>query len=80
MDQRAILVRLQDICRGTFENPNLCLTSATTAIDVDGWDSLSHVRLMLDVERAFQIKVSVKDVMKLANVGELVQLIQKKAA
>ncbi len=54
------------------------LTAGTTAADVDGWDSLSHVRLLLEVEKCFKIKISMRDAMKLANVGELAKLVEAK--
>jgi acyl carrier protein len=44
---------------------------------VDGWDSLTHIRLMLTVEKAFNIKFSVSEIGKLENVGDLVTLIKE---
>jgi acyl carrier protein len=54
------------------------VTPALTAKDVDGWDSLAHIRLMLTVERAFKVKFSTPEIGKLENVGGLVALIQEK--
>jgi acyl carrier protein len=54
------------------------LKAETTADDVDGWDSLSHIRLVLSVEKAFNVKFSAAEVGKLKNVGELVGLIRSK--
>ena len=50
-----------------------------TAKEVDEWDSLNHVRLMLTVERTFGIKFSAAEIGKLKNVGDLVELISAKA-
>jgi len=50
-----------------------------TANEVDEWDSLTHVRLMLTVERTFGIKFSAAEIGKLKNVGGLVELIASKA-
>jgi acyl carrier protein len=49
------------------------------AKDVDGWDSLTHIRLILTIERAFKIKFSTLEIGKLENVGDLVALIQVRA-
>jgi acyl carrier protein len=43
---------------------------------VDGWDSLTHIRLMLTVEKAFKIKFSTSEIGQLENVGDLVALIE----
>jgi len=49
-----------------------------TARDVDGWDSLAHVRLLLTIERKFQIKFSAPEVGGLRSVGDLVSLVAHK--
>jgi acyl carrier protein len=50
-----------------------------TADDVKKWDSLSHINMIFAVEKAFGIKFSIKDARSMNNVGELIQLIKKKA-
>jgi acyl carrier protein len=50
-----------------------------TADDVDGWDSLSHIRLVLGVAKAFGVKFSAAEVGGLKNVGEFVEVIRAKA-
>jgi acyl carrier protein len=52
------------------------VTPELSAKDVDGWDSLTHIRLMLTVEKYFKIKLSAPEIGKLANVGDLVALIK----
>ena len=78
MDVRTVLDRLETICARVFRRGSVQLTSASTAVDVDGWDSLSHVQLLLEVEKAFAIKFSMREAMKLANVGALAALILQK--
>jgi acyl carrier protein len=51
-----------------------------TAADVDGWDSLTHVRLMLSVERAFATKFTASEIGRLKTVGDLVELIARKTS
>jgi acyl carrier protein len=75
-----VLLRLNHIFRDVLDDDDLHLTPTTTATDVDEWDSLSHVRLMLTVEREFRIKLNAAEISGLKNVGELVTLIQTRTA
>ena len=54
------------------------LREETTASDVDGWDSVAHVMLILATEREFGIKFESSEIANAANVGEFVQLIEAK--
>ena len=80
MNQPEIYERLQAIFRDLFDEPGLVLTADTTARDVERWDSLSHVDMMVMVEEAFGIRFSTREVTGLANVGALAQVIGRKAA
>jgi acyl carrier protein len=51
-----------------------------TAQDVEGWDSLNHINLIVAIERALQVRFTTREVGKLANVGELVALVKAKLA
>lgn len=79
MTQTEILERLQAIFRELFDDATIVLTPETTARDVERWDSLSHVDMMVMVEEAFGIRFSTREVTGLANVGALVQVIERKA-
>lgn len=79
MENGEIYSRLQPIFRDVFDDEELVLTPDLTAKDVDEWDSLSHVRLVLTVEKAFKLKFSASEIGKLKNVGEFVDLIQAKS-
>jgi len=67
------------ILREVFEDDALEATPQLTADDVDGWDSLNHIRLMLAVQKRFGVKFSAAEVGKLGNVGDLVALVRAKA-
>lgn len=58
----------------------LVLKRELTAKDVAGWDSLSHIRLLVTIERKFNIKFTLPEIRELKNVGELTDLIQIKTA
>ena len=79
MDQQQIYARLADIFEDVFDEDSITITPELSAKDVDGWDSLTHIRLVLTVEKAFKIKFSTSEVGKLQNVGDLVKLIQERA-
>lgn len=78
MDQPQIYTRLTSVFRDVFDEDDLVLTPEITADDVDGWDSLSHIRLVLAVSKSFGVKFSASEIGGLKNVGEFVELIQKK--
>lgn len=70
-----VYAKLVEIFRDVFGDDEIVIDSETTVDDIEGWDSLSHVRLIMEVEKRFRIKFQRADVVKLANVGELVGLI-----
>jgi acyl carrier protein len=76
MDEPQIYARLAEIFQDVFDEDSIAVTPELSAKDVDGWDSLTHIRLMLTVEKAFKIKLSVPEIGKLENVGDLVMLIK----
>jgi acyl carrier protein len=71
--------KLTAVFRDVFDEDDLSLTPETTADDVDGWDSLTHIRLVLAVSKAFGVKFSASEIGNLKNVGEFAALIEKKA-
>jgi acyl carrier protein len=78
MDEPQIYQRLTEIFQEIFDEDSIEVTPKLSADDVDGWDSLTHIRLILTIEKAFKIKFSTSDIVKLENVGDLVALIQRK--
>ena len=75
-----IYQRLTPIFRDVFEDDTITLSPDLTAADVPGWDSLSHIRLVLEIQKAFQVKFSAAQTANLKNVGELAELIATKKA
>ena len=74
------IIKLNTVFHDVFDDDTIRLTEKTTAKDVDGWDSLNHVNLIIAVEKAFGIKLTTKEATTVANVGELVRLIDEKRA
>ncbi len=79
MDEPQIYARLAGIFEDVFDEDSIEITPELSAKDLDGWDSLMHVRLLLTVEKAFKIKLTTSEIGKLKNVGDLVALIQARA-
>lgn len=78
VNQQQIYERLTAIFDDVFDTGDLVLTPDLTARDVDGWDSLAHIRLIVTIEKAFKIKFSASEIGRLENVGDLVALIQSR--
>ncbi len=78
MERNEILKRVEEIFRDELEQENLVLTDDTTAEDVEGWDSLSHIQLVAAMEEAFGIEFKSREILSWDNVGDLIDSIQKK--
>lgn len=70
--------KLNAIFCQVFDDETLMIKPVTTANDVDGWDSLSHVNLIVAVESSFSIKFSQKEIVSFKNVGDLLRSIENK--
>lgn len=69
---------LKEIMIDVFDNDDLDIDQNTTADDVEEWDSLSHIRLIVRVERKFGVKFTNSEIESLKNVGDLAKLIDAK--
>ncbi len=69
---------LTEVFRQVFADPEITLTPETTANDVDGWDSMSHVNLIMAVENRFNIRFNQKEIMGFRNVGDLARCVEGK--
>lgn len=78
MDDEQIYARLAEVFADVFDDDSIKITPRLTAKDVDGWDSLTHIRLILTIERVFKIKFSTPEIGRLENVGDLVALIKSR--
>lgn len=73
-----ILEALNGIFRHVLKNESLNLTKTTTAHDVDGWDSLTNMLLISEVEKAFGVRFNFREIVKMKNVGDLCAAIANK--
>jgi acyl carrier protein len=77
MDEPQIYARMTEIFQDVFDEDSIEVTELS-AKDVDGWDSLTHIRLILTVEKEFKIKFTTSEIGKFENVGDLVTLIKSR--
>ena len=70
--------KLQEIFQDVFDDEEIELFDAMTAVDVEDWDSLSHITLIHEIEAAFGIRFTTKEVLATKNVGEFIALIGSK--
>jgi len=78
MEKAEIFSKLHEIFLDVFDLDELELTDETSANDIEEWDSLSHIQLIVAIEKAFGIKFTSLEIMKWRNVGEMVTSMQEK--
>ena len=75
-----MLEGLTGIFREVFGDDNIQLTDETTADDIEQWDSLTHIEMIVAVEKHFNIRFKSLDLQKLKNVGDLADMVKEKLA
>jgi len=80
MDTNNIWETLTKVFRETFDDDELIVGPETTADDIEEWDSLMHIQLLVAIEQAFGIHFNTGEVAGLANVGEMAALIADKSS
>jgi acyl carrier protein len=75
--------RIQDIFRDVFEDPDLVLRDDLTAEDVEGWDSLAHINLIIAVEKTFRVRFATAEISRTKeagySLGDFLALVRAKA-
>jgi acyl carrier protein len=80
MEMTDLTAKLNGVFRDVFEDPTIEVTDSMTARDVPAWDSLTHIQLIVAIEKAFRIKLTTREVQSLDTVGTLKALIARKAS
>ena len=70
--------RLQSIFRDVLDDDEIVLEDKTSAVDIEDWDSLNHVMLIVTIEKSFNVKFLTQEVLDLKNVGEFIALLKNK--
>ena len=77
MDRNEIYSRVNEVFRDVFDDQTITVNDNTTADDIEDWDSLAHITLISAIEDEFHIRFDMKIILKMKNVGELVDYIEK---
>lgn len=77
MTREEVFVRLNAVFQDVFDDDSITVRDETTASDIEDWDSLEHINLMVSIEKAFGMRFSMAEVTGLKNVGEMVDVIMK---
>ncbi len=74
------LEALTNIFREEFENDELTITLSTTAKDIENWDSLANINIIVASEREFNIKFTNQEIKSFLNVGDMINMIDNKTS
>lgn len=75
INREEVYVRLNNVFRDVFDDDNISVCDKTISTDIEGWDSLEHINLLVAVEEEFKIKFNMKEVTSMDNVGTMVDII-----
>ncbi len=75
MTKEEIYIKLNNVFRDVFDDESIIVTPKTTSSDINDWDSLEHINLIVAVEQEFKIKFNMKEVTTMHNVGEMADII-----
>lgn len=75
MNEKDVYKRLTEVFRDVFDDDGITITAATTADDIEDWDSIEHINLIGAVEDEFGLRFKMGEVSGMKNVGEMVSII-----
>jgi acyl carrier protein len=81
---QSVRAELEEVFRQVFDDDEIVLSDSTTADDIDGWDSIMHLNLIIGMEKRFGVKFAAAEIARMKakgqNVGTLIQLLEHKLA
>ena len=78
MEKKEILSKVNELFNDVLDDDSIVLQFENTASDVEGWDSLTHIQLIVAIEKSFKIKFTSREILSWKNVGEMVDCIASK--
>jgi acyl carrier protein len=78
MSSPQVFEGVQEVFRKIFNDPKLEITREYTSDDIEGWDSLTHLNLIMAVQKEFNVNFSLGELQTLHSAGDLIDLIEKK--
>jgi acyl carrier protein len=80
MTTEEIIAQLNPIFKNVMDNDDIVVTYQTTAKDIEEWDSLTHIQLVVAVEKHFKVRFGSSEITAFKNVGEMVDSVRSKLA
>lgn len=77
MERSEVFARMGEICKDVFDDESLNITESMTALDVEAWDSLTHLSLINELEQTFGVTFTLDEVTESRNLGELLTVLMK---
>ncbi len=77
MERQELIKKIRKSFEKVLEHSNFELTETTTANDVDGWESVTHMMIINEIENEFNIKFKLMDLMNMNNFGDLLKIIER---
>ena len=79
MTEVEVIAKLEQVFRDIFDEEELTINNETTAEDIEDWDSLAHINLVVSIEKEFDVKFALGALQALQNVGDMVALVIRKS-
>ena len=79
MNRAEIMDKVTAIFHDIFNNEDIIISNNTSSTDIDDWDSISHITLIIEIEDTFDIRFSLKEVSSMKNVGEMLDILENRA-
>jgi acyl carrier protein len=80
LDHAATIEDIAPIFQDVFQNDDLALTPSTSRDDIEAWDSMNHLNLLMALELRYRVKFSLTEIEAIRNAGDILALIQRKTA
>lgn len=78
MKKEVVFIKIQEIFRDIFDDEELVIQDSTNSSDIEDWDSLNHINLVVAIENDLNIKFDLEELSNLKNVGAMIDLIMIK--
>lgn len=78
MDRNEILIQIQEVFREVLDDNDIQLTEELSSNDIEDWDSLTHIMIIVDIEKKFKIKFSSNEILNWTNIGKMIDSVTVK--
>lgn len=78
MNREQILLKIKEVFIDVLDDESIVLNDNTSADDIEDWDSLSHIQLVVGIEKAFNVRFTSSEIQEWKNIGEMIDCMAKK--